>query len=323
MRKDAAEASDGWLTGAAAVRMLLAQTPADRFPAAVANRRDTLIQDTILLTPTYLRPVVPLDSGDYATADVNDLYRRLINRANRLRKLAELNAPPVIIRNESRELQKDADALFANTSLPRPRQARGRPLVDLSASLARRLLEAESKRVEFSAGARAVVEPRLPADRVRVPKKIYDRLKLDRETPVLLTTPDGGAFAAAMPDVSDDNLLRLPGSVVQRIGLPATGAPSCDLHRPLGASAVRKAHRLLHEVAAVRSHLGHDPFIDADNHQDVFAGLIDAALSGREIRFDSPGGLLLAGTGALAFHEAAPRVPCDDDAYREIPESSE
>ncbi|MGA1523204.1 MAG: DNA-directed RNA polymerase subunit beta', partial [Planctomycetota bacterium] len=76
------------------------------------NRPEWMIMDVVPVIPPDLRPLVLLDSGNFATSDLNDLYRRLINRNNRLKKLLDLNAPEVIIRNEKRMLQQSVDALF-------------------------------------------------------------------------------------------------------------------------------------------------------------------------------------------------------------------
>ena len=73
-----------------------------------------MILDVIPVIPPELRPLVPLDGGRFATSDLNDLYRRVINRNNRLKKLIELHAPDVIVRNEKRMLQEAVDALFDN-----------------------------------------------------------------------------------------------------------------------------------------------------------------------------------------------------------------
>src|SRR5262244_3363541 len=78
------------------------------------NRPDWMILDVIPVIPPELRPLVPLDGGRFATSDLNDLYRRVINRNNRLKKLMELRAPEVIVRNEKRMLQEAVDALFDN-----------------------------------------------------------------------------------------------------------------------------------------------------------------------------------------------------------------
>ena len=78
------------------------------------NKPEHMILEVIPVIPPDLRPLVPLDGGRFATSDLNDLYRRVINRNNRLKRLQELNAPEVIIRNEKRMLQEAVDALFDN-----------------------------------------------------------------------------------------------------------------------------------------------------------------------------------------------------------------
>ena len=79
-----------------------------------------MVLECIPVIPPDLRPLVLLDSGNFATSDLNDLYRRIINRNNRLKKLVDLNAPEVIIRNEKRMLQQSVDALFDNNRCKRP-----------------------------------------------------------------------------------------------------------------------------------------------------------------------------------------------------------
>ncbi len=84
------------------------------------NRPEWMVLDVIPVIPPDLRPLVLLESGNFATSDLNDLYRRIINRNNRLKKLLDLNAPEVIIRNEKRMLQQAVDALFDNGRCRRP-----------------------------------------------------------------------------------------------------------------------------------------------------------------------------------------------------------
>ena len=84
------------------------------------NRPEWMILDVIPVIPPELRPLVPLDGGRFATSDLNDLYRRVINRNNRLKKLMELKAPDVIIRNEKRMLQEAVDSLIDNGRRGRP-----------------------------------------------------------------------------------------------------------------------------------------------------------------------------------------------------------
>src|SRR5207245_561076 len=97
------------------------------------NQPDWMILEVVPVIPPELRPLVPLDGGRFATSDLNDLYRRVINRNNRLKKLMELKAPDVIIRNEKRMLQEAVDALFDNGRRGRVlRGANNRPLKSLS-----------------------------------------------------------------------------------------------------------------------------------------------------------------------------------------------
>ena len=84
------------------------------------NKSEWMVMDVIPVIPPDLRPLVLLESGNFATSDLNDLYRRIINRNNRLKKLVDLNAPEVIIRNEKRMLQQAVDALFDNGRCRRP-----------------------------------------------------------------------------------------------------------------------------------------------------------------------------------------------------------
>src|SRR3989475_7420443 len=100
------------------------------------NKPEWMILDVIPVIPPELRPLVPLDGGRFATSDLNDLYRRVINRNNRLKKLMDLHAPEVIVRNEKRMLQEAVDALFDNGRRGRIlRGANNRPLKSLSDTL--------------------------------------------------------------------------------------------------------------------------------------------------------------------------------------------
>ena len=96
------------------------------------NRPEWMVLDVIPVIPPDLRPLVLLDSGNFATSDLNDLYRRIINRNNRLRKLVDLNAPEVIIRNEKRMLQQSVDALFDNNRCKRPVSGQQQPAAEIA-----------------------------------------------------------------------------------------------------------------------------------------------------------------------------------------------
>ena len=141
------------------------------------NRPEWMILDVVPVIPPELRPLVPLEGGRFATSDLNDLYRRVINRNNRLRRLEELKAPSVIIRNEKRMLQEAVDALFDNGR--RGRVLRGpnkRPLKSLSDMLkgkqGRFRQNLLGKRVDYSGRSVIVVGPDLKLHQCGLPKKM-------------------------------------------------------------------------------------------------------------------------------------------------------
>jgi DNA-directed RNA polymerase subunit beta' len=141
------------------------------------NKPEWMVLDVIPVIPPDLRPLVLLDSGNFATSDLNDLYRRIINRNNRLRKLVDLNAPEVIIRNEKRMLQQSVDALFDNNRCKRPvLGSSNRPLKSLTDMIkgkqGRFRENLLGKRVDYSARSVIVVGPYLKLHQCGLPKKI-------------------------------------------------------------------------------------------------------------------------------------------------------
>jgi DNA-directed RNA polymerase subunit beta' len=141
------------------------------------NKPEWMILDVIPVIPPELRPLVPLDGGRFATSDLNDLYRRVINRNNRLKKLIELHAPDVIVRNEKRMLQEAVDALFDNGRRGRVlRGANNRPLKSLSDNLkgkqGRFRQNLLGKRVDYSGRSVIVVGPELKLRQCGLPKKM-------------------------------------------------------------------------------------------------------------------------------------------------------
>jgi DNA-directed RNA polymerase subunit beta' len=141
------------------------------------NKPFWMILDVLPVIPPELRPLVPLDGGRFATSDLNDLYRRVINRNNRLKKLIELHAPDVIVRNEKRMLQEAVDALFDNGRRGRVlRGANNRPLKSLSDTLkgkqGRFRQNLLGKRVDYSGRSVIVVGPELKLHQAGLPKKM-------------------------------------------------------------------------------------------------------------------------------------------------------
>ncbi|ARO15560.1 DNA-directed RNA polymerase subunit beta' [Ketogulonicigenium robustum] len=155
------------------------------------NRPEWMIMTVIPVIPPELRPLVPLDGGRFATSDLNDLYRRVINRNNRLKRLIELRAPDIIVRNEKRMLQESVDALFDNGRRGRViTGANRRPLKSLSDMLkgkqGRFRQNLLGKRVDFSGRSVIVTGPELKLHQCGLPKKmalelfkpfIYSRLE--------------------------------------------------------------------------------------------------------------------------------------------------
>jgi DNA-directed RNA polymerase subunit beta' len=145
------------------------------------NRPEWMIMKVIPVTPPELRPLVPLDGGRFATSDLNDLYRRVIIRNNRLKRLVEIKAPEVILRNEKRMLQESVDSLFDNTRKSSAvKTESNRPLKSLSDSLkgkqGRFRQNLLGKRVDYSARSVIVVGPELKLYECGLPKDMAAEL---------------------------------------------------------------------------------------------------------------------------------------------------
>jgi len=141
------------------------------------NKPEWMILERIPVIPPDLRPLVPLDGGRFATSDLNDLYRRVINRNNRLKKLLELNAPDIIVRNEKRMLQEAVDALFDNgkrgKTIMGPNKRPLKSLADmLKGKQGRFRQNLLGKRVDYSGRSVIVVGPELKLHQCGLPKKM-------------------------------------------------------------------------------------------------------------------------------------------------------
>ncbi len=141
------------------------------------NRSEWMMLDVVPVIPPELRPMVQLDGGRFATSDLNDLYRRVINRNNRLKRLQALKAPEIIVRNEKRMLQEAVDALFDNSRRKRSVKGKGnRPLKSLSDMLkgknGRFRQNLLGKRVDYSGRSVIVIGPELKLYQMGLPKKM-------------------------------------------------------------------------------------------------------------------------------------------------------
>lgn len=163
-------------TGQRRVRAVRRLEVAEAFRKS-GNRPEWMILDVIPVIPPELRPMVQLDGGRFATSDLNDLYRRVINRNNRLKRLLELGAPDIIVRNEKRMLQEAVDALIDNGRRGRPVTGPGnRPLKSLSDMLkgkqGRFRQNLLGKRVDYSGRSVIVVGPELKLHQCGLPKEM-------------------------------------------------------------------------------------------------------------------------------------------------------
>ena len=163
------------------------------------NRPEWMILTVVPVIPPELRPLVPLDGGRFATSDLNDLYRRVINRNNRLKRLMELRAPDIIIRNEKRMLQEAVDALFDNGRRGRViTGANKRPLKSLSDMLkgkqGRFRQNLLGKRVDYSGRSVIVVGPELKLHQCGLPKK----MALELFKPFIYSRLDAKGFSATV-----------------------------------------------------------------------------------------------------------------------------
>ncbi|MDD7910609.1 MULTISPECIES: DNA-directed RNA polymerase subunit beta' [Pseudovibrio] len=163
------------------------------------NRPEWMIMTVVPVIPPDLRPLVPLDGGRFATSDLNDLYRRVINRNNRLKRLIELRAPDIIIRNEKRMLQESVDALFDNGRRGRVIQgANKRPLKSLSDMLkgkqGRFRQNLLGKRVDYSGRSVITVGPELKLHQCGLPKK----MALELFKPFIYSRLDAKGFSSTV-----------------------------------------------------------------------------------------------------------------------------
>jgi DNA-directed RNA polymerase subunit beta' len=141
----------------------------------LANQAEWMILDVLPVIPPDLRPLVPLDGGRFATSDLNELYRRVINRNNRLKKLIDIRAPNVILCNEKRMLQEAVDQLF-DSGRRTARSGSNRPLKSLSELLkgkqGRFRMNLLGKRVDYSGRSVIVVGPELHMHQCGLPKRM-------------------------------------------------------------------------------------------------------------------------------------------------------
>ena len=219
------------------------------------NKPEWMIMDVIPVIPPELRPMVQLDGGRFATSDLNDLYRRVINRNNRLKKLLSLGAPDFIVRNEKRMLQEAVDALIDNGRRGKPVTGPGnRPLKSLSDMLkgkqGRFRQNLLGKRVDYSGRSVIVVGPELKIYQCGLPKEMA--LELFKPFVMKKLVNDGGAHniknAKKKVERADDTVWDVLAEVIKEHPVLLNRAPT--LHR-LGIQAFEP---ILVEGRAIKLH---------------------------------------------------------------------
>jgi hypothetical protein len=242
-----------------------------------------LLLDALLVLPPDLRPLVPLDGGRWATSDLNDQYRRVINRRNRLARLLDLNAPSVILRNEAAQLYLGVEALFDNARTEQPFRHDGRILRSLRDVAEPHLRGVLAKLVDYSGVAHLMVDETLPEDTCRLPREVATELfkpmayglmeargyvvtiksakraveerqdfalaairDVAAAWPVLLTT--GRGIAPRRVELWDAAAIAVAPGTADRLA-----AEEVVLHVPLTAPAVEGARRLVDRVLPVGS----------------------------------------------------------------------
>src|SRR5919202_534245 len=226
------------------------------------NRPDWMILDVIPVIPPELRPLVPLDGGRFATSDLNDLYRRVINRNNRLKRLIELRAPDIIVRNEKRMLQEAVDALFDNGRRGRAiTGANKRPLKSLSD-----MLKGKQGRFRQNLLGKRMVEKERP--------EVWDILEeVIREHPVLLNrapTLHRLGIQAFEPVLVEGKAIQLHPLVCTAFNADFDG-DQMAVHVPLSLEAQLEARALMMSSNKILSPANGDPIIVPS--QDVVLGL--------------------------------------------------
>ena len=251
----------------------------------------SLIQNDVYVIPPDYRPLVLLDSGNFATSDLNDLYRRVINRSNRLGKLRELNAPPVIVDNETRELQLCVDQLQANGWKSSPAMGSSdRPLLSGLDLVLPRICGEETKRVDWSASSRAIVDNRMTKGQCTLPQTVFNCLRCNVNEPVLLT--GGKSFVACKPILGQDPVIRMHSDTAAMLNL--SEGDTCIVHRPITSEAVEEANRMSTMTDAKRV-----ANVSAFARGEQLNALLSHVMTGEPVVWDSPHHFLLGGAGSL------------------------
>lgn len=274
------------------------------------NKPEWMILDVLPVIPPDLRPMLPLDGGRFATSDLNDLYRRVINRNNRLKKLIEINSPSVILINEKRMLQEAVDSLIDNGRKGKPVLGpSGKPYKSLSSSLkgkqGRFRQNLLGKRVDFSGRSVIAVGPSLKMYQCGLPREMAVQLFRPFIAQILLKEGIASAHKNAnkMIDRYDEKVLDIVEQVIKQHPVLLNRAPT--LHR-LGIQAFRP---ILVEGHAIRLHPLVCTAFNADFDGDQMA--VHVPLS--KVAQDEAIRLMLASNNILGPKDGKPIVTPSQD----------
>lgn len=289
--------------GARAIQRAAKWRASQALAVDVQNAIPFLVAEVVPVIPPDWRPLILLDSGNFGTSDLNDHYRRVINRNNRLRKLQDFSAPRPIIDNEIRALQQTVDALHANKLLPRAIVGQRGKLADLLDQLHKSITLRTPKYVDFCGSARLIVDAKVPNDRIHVPKRIWETLRLEESSPVLLTIADGdGSFVSRFPSPSDLQVIGISPETFEQFGMSESAAITGHLHRPVSEAGRADAFRLLRgdfETSDKRfKQSDGESWLSIASKQELAKMLVSAAVTGESLPLDTPWGLMLGGLGS-------------------------
>ena len=322
------QSDSGWQplgTGVSAIAALLKRVPREATQGSATSECDEYFTQTLAVIPPDYRPLILLESGNFATADVNDLYRRIINRNNRLRKLKELNAPSVIINNEISQLQRSVDALQANDFIPHKHRVTGdagRPLKCLLSMMNDRIEDSTRRRVDFAGQARAFANAQVPEHYVYLPAVIFDELRLQPELPVLLTS-DRNLFLSRYPNRIEGPLMQLNPGDFRYLAPPD---PLIQVHRPITPTACDEAVALV--TGTSRTGVKPQRTVQRDvqiwcDHSDpitFISSLVNSIENRKSTRMSSLRGISIFGTGAV-HSEVDPTARTINTPHAQIPDA--
>ncbi len=314
--------------GAVAIRALL-----EGVDLGVRKGLLGIIQQHVLVIPPDFRPLVQLQSGNWATSDLNELYRIVINRNNRLKKLIELKAPQVILINEQRELQLVCDGLFANSLLSEKTMqlSEGRRLVDIS-----RLLcghagnDWQEKRVDFSARSAVVMSERIEERTALIPSRILTKLKAPPGRPLLITAEKASGFVALLPRPCEGDVVSLPPLAFHTLEVQKAIPQAVVIHRPLTEAACGEAEELCRSNVRVVPYNPRPSWLDA-GESEILSSLARSVVNAETAHFETPRGLLVGGSGSLRRTEELPPAElvqlesgesCLEEKYKLVPAPS-